>query len=180
MKNIMDVIKERRSVRKYDQKDVSDEIINQLLEAVRWAPSWNNTQCWEIVVVKDQIQKEKLQQTITKGNPATKSITEASVILALCGKLKSSGYFKDKASTKFGDWLMFDIALAAQNICLAAQALGLGTVIVGLLDHDSAKEVLKVKDGYELVVLIPIGYPAKISSAPKRREIKDFIHYNIF
>lgn len=180
MKDIMENIKERRSIRKYEDKNVSDEIIKQLLEAVKWTPSWNNTQCWEVIIVKDRAIKENLQQTITKGNPATKSIVEAPVILALCGKLNSSGYFNNKAATKFGDWFMFDIALATQNICLVAHRLGLGTVIVGLLDHDRASEVLKVRAGYELVVLIPLGYPAKIPSAPKRRNIEDFTHYDIF
>jgi nitroreductase len=98
----------------------------------------------------------------------------------LCGKLKSSGYYKDEVTTKFGDWFMFDLGIACQNICLAAHALGLGTVVVGLFDHDRAASVLKVPAGYELVVMIPLGYPAKISSAPNRREIGAFTHPNSF
>ena len=75
---------------------------------------------------------------------------------------------------------MFDLGLFTQTLCLAAHNLGLGTVIVGLFDHDKAKNIVKVPDGYELVVLIPLGYPAKISSAPKRREIGEFVHHNTF
>jgi len=52
--------------------------------------------------------------------------------------------------------------------------------MVGLFDHDKAKEILKVPQGYELVLLIPLGFPAKISSAPNRREISEFTHHDIF
>ena len=180
MTDLMEVIKERRSIRKYEEKDIPEELVYRVLDAVRWTPSWANTQCWEVVVVKDKIIKERLQTTISKGNPAAKSIVAAPVVLAVCGRLGKSGYYKDKVSTKFGDWFMFDLGLATQNLCLMAHHLGLGTVIVGLFDHDRAKEILNVPAGYELVILIPMGYPAKIPSAPKRREINEFTHYNIF
>jgi len=75
---------------------------------------------------------------------------------------------------------MFDLGLAAQSLCLMAHNLGLGTVIVGLFDHDKAKQVIHVPDGYELVAIVPMGYPAKISSAPKRREVAEFIHNDTF
>jgi nitroreductase len=180
MPDIMEVIKERRSIRKYEEKDVPEDVLNSLLEAVRWSPSWGNTQCWELIVIREKALKEGLRDTIFPKNPATNAIADAPVLLALCGKLKSSGFYKDTVTTKFGDWFMFDLGIFTQTLCLAAQSFGLGTVIVGLFDHDKAKNVVKVPDGYELVVLIPLGYPAKISSAPKRREIVEFVHHNIF
>ena len=180
MGQLMEAIKERRSIRKYENKEVPEALLNQVLEAVQWAPSWANTQCWEIIVVKDQAAKQQLQEVMGKGNPATKAIVDAPVVLAVCGKLKSSGYYKDQVTTKFGDWFLFDLGIATQNLCLAAHDAGLGTVIVGLFDHDKAAQILKVPQGYELVVLVPLGYPAKISSAPKRREIAEFTHSEKF
>ncbi len=181
MQDFMDVIKERRSVRKYEDMQVPTEKLETILESVKWAPSWANTQCWEIIVIKDAAIKEKLQTALPpKGQPATKAIVQAPVVLAVCGKLKSSGYYNDIVSTKFGDWFMFDLGIACQNICLTAHSLGLGTVMVGLFDQDKANEILGVPQGYELVTLIPLGYPAKISSAPKRREISEFTHYESF
>lgn len=180
MGQLMEAIKERRSIRKYEDKEVPEALLNQVLEAVQWAPSWANTQCWEIIVVKDQTAKQQLQEVMSKGNPATKAIVDAPLVLAVCGKLKSSGYYKDQVTTKFGDWFLFDLGIATQNLCLAAHDAGLGTVIVGLFDHDKAAQILKVPEGYELVVLVPLGYPAKISSAPKRREITEFTHSDKF
>ena len=180
MSDLMHIIKERRSIRKYQDKEINDDLLNQLLEAIRWAPSWANTQCWEVIVVKDPSQKEKLSEILSQTNPSRKTMTQAPVVLGVCGKLKSSGYYKEKVTTKLGDWFMFDLGLATQNLCLAAHHLGLGTVIVGLFDHEKAKGILNVGEDYELVALVPLGYPAKDSPAPKRREISEFTHYEKF
>lgn len=180
MNDIMAAIKNRRSVRKYDGNDVSREDENQLLEAVRWAQSWANTQCWEVVVVRDPAMKEKLAETVYKGNPAQKSITAAPVVFVLCAKYKSSGYYKGEVTTKFGDWFLFDMGIAAQNLCLCAHCLGIGTVVVGLFDHDKANTVVNVPDGHEVVCMIPAGHPAKPSAAPKRKTVAEFTHYESF
>ena len=179
MADVMEIIKGRRSVRKYQEKDVPEEALNQVLESLRWSPSWANTQCWEVIVVRDLATKELLQGTLIK-NPATKAMVQAPVVLALCGKLKSSGYYKDQVTTKFGDWFMFDLGIATQSLCLAAYDLGLGTVIVGLFDHNKTKKILGVPEGYEVVSMIPMGYPAKVPEAPKRREISEFTRYDKF
>ncbi len=180
MDSIMKVIKERRSIRNFEAKPVDDSLIANILEAVQWSPSWANTQCWEVVVVKDQEQKKRLQEAVPKANPAHKSIVAAPVVLALCAKKGTSGYYKGMVTTKFGDWFMFDIGLAAQNISLAAHAAGLGSVIVGLFEHDKAAGVLGVPQEYELVCLIPVGYPSKVPSPPKRRTIQEFTHTDRF
>ncbi len=177
---LMDIIEKRRSVRKYEDKEISKQDLDKIFKSVRWAPSWANTQCWDIIVVKDKKIRESLQATIGPKNPATKSIVSASVLLALCGKTGESGYYKGKVTTKFGDWLLFDLGIATQNICLTAHALGLGTVIVGLFDHDKAKKILNVPDTHEVVALIPLGYPAHEPKPPKRKAVEEFVHYDSF
>jgi len=180
MTDCIQVIKDRRTVRKFEEQPVTEEQVNTLLEAVRWAESWANTQCWEIIVVRDQDIKAQLQETMAKGNPGTKAVVQAPVVFGVCAKLQTSGFYKGQAPTKFGDWYMFDLGIASQNLSLAAQALGLGSVILGLFDHDQAAKVLKVPQGFELVTLIPVGVPAKIPSAPNRREISEFTHWETF
>jgi nitroreductase len=180
MEKLMDLIKSRRSVRNFEDKELPENFLLTVLESVQWSQSWANTQCWEIVVVKDPSQKEKLQGAVPKANPAHKSVMEAPVVLALCAKKESSGYYKGLVTTKFGDWFMFDAGLAAQHISLVAHSLGLGTVIIGLFDHDQAKAVLNVPAECELVALIPLGFPSKIPSPPKRRQINEFVHINTF
>lgn len=180
MKNVIAVIRERRSIRKYDSREVPEDVIIDLLETLRWTPSWANTQCWEVIWVKDTDLREKLVDASYKGNPANKAILEAPVLLALCAKLNTSGFYKGEVTTKFGDWFMFDLGLATQTLCLSAQSHGLGTVIIGLFDHNKVKDILFVPEGYEIVSLIPIGYPAHNPSAPRRKDIGEFLHYNTF
>ncbi len=63
MADLLEIIQGRRSVRNYQDKAVPEDTLNTVLEALRWSPSWANTQCWEVVVVKDQETKQKLQAT---------------------------------------------------------------------------------------------------------------------
>jgi nitroreductase len=180
MTGLMDIIKGRRSILKYEDKEVPDGLLYRVLESLRWCPSWGNTQCWEVIVVKDPAKRMGLQETLPDTNPAREAMVQAPIILVLCGKLQSAGYNKDQASTKFGDWFMFDLGIATQTLCLTAYDLGLGTVITGLFDHDRAKEILRVPDNYELVTILPLGYPSEISGPPERREVREFIHLEEF
>jgi len=177
MTDFMDVVRSRRSIRKYEDRGIPEEMLEQIFEAVCWAPSWANTQCWEIVAVRDPSQKKKLRETLPpKGNPAAGAVETAPLVLAVCARREVSGYYKGEVTTKFGDWFMFDLGLATENLCLAAHHLGLGTVIVGLFNHDQAAKVLDLPEDVEVAVLVPVGFPAKSPSAPKRREIAEFIH----
>ena len=180
MAELVAVLKGRRSIRNYHAQEVPEEVLEQILEAVQWSPSWANTQCWEVIVVRNQDTKQRLQETLSQSNPATRAMVEAPAVLVLCGKKGISGSYKGQVTTKFGDWFMFDLGLAAQSLCLAAWNLGLGTVVVGLFDHNRAAAVLGVPEGYELVAMLPLGYPAKQPAAPKRREISEFTHQEKF
>ena len=181
MQELMDIIRGRRSIRKYQDTEVPPAALDTILESVRWSPSWTNSQCWEVVVVKDPGTKERLQACLPpKGNPARAAIAQAPVLLAICAKLKTSGFYKGMAITKFGEWFMFDLGIACQNIGLTAHALGLGTVVVGVFDHDQAAALLEIPAGCELVALMPLGYPAKTGTAPARRAIEEFTHYDRF
>ncbi len=179
--DLIEAIKGRRSARKYKPDPVPEETLQKVMEAVRWAPSWHNTQCWEVIVVKDQKVKSELATTlihIPKSNPAASSMTEAPIVLILCGIKGVSGYFKGQPQTVKGDWLMFDTGLAMQNLCLAAHALGLGTVVVGRFDHNKVAEILGIPQNVEVVAMTPLGYPATEGTAPKRKELSEFVFHD--
>lgn len=169
-------IKSRRSVRHFTEQEIPEEIFSELLEAVRWSPSWANTQCWELVVVKDRAKKEKLAELLAERNPATKAVVQAPLVLVFCGKKGVAGYKKGMPMTKKGDWYMFDVGLACQNFCLAAHDMGLGTVLVGNFDHRGVDKLLNITGDVESVAIIPVGYPAKESQAPPRKQIGDFVY----
>jgi len=173
--DLMEAIKGRRSIRKYKPDSVPEEAMRMLIETVRWSPSWANTQCWEVIIVKDPNVKSALANTLTKTNPSLSSMTEAPIVLVLCGKKGVSGFKKGEAATVKGDWLMFDTGIAMQTLCLTAYSLGLGTVVVGLFDHKKVEEILGVSPNAEVVAMTPLGYPAAEGIAPKRKEISEFV-----
>jgi len=173
--DLMQAIRGRRSIRRYKPDPVPEEALQTVMEAVRWAPSWGNTQCWKVIIVKDSALKSELAKTVPKVNPAQPTITEAPVLVVLCGAREVSGYYGGRPSTAKGDWLMFDTGLAMQNLCLAAYALGLGTVIIGMFEHQKVAEVLGVPQNVEVVAMTPLGYPATQSSPPKRKEASEFV-----
>jgi nitroreductase len=104
----------------------------------------------------------------------------APVVLVLCGIKGLSGYYKGQAATEKGDWLMFDLGMAMQNLCLAAHGLGLGTVVIGMFDHRKVAEILKVPRNLEVMAMTPLGYPGKTGSAPRRKETSSFVSYEKF
>jgi nitroreductase len=178
--DLMEAIKGRRSIRKYKPDPVPEEVLKTILEAVRWSPSWANTQCWEIVLVKDPQVKSDLATVLPKGNPALSSMTEAPLLIVLCGKKGVAGFKKGEAVTVKGDWLMFDTGIAMQDLCLTAHSMGLGTVVVGMFDHKKAEEILGVPPDREVVAITPLGYPAAESITPKRKEVSEFVFRDMY
>ncbi len=183
---LFEAIKNRRSIRRYTSAPVDDEKIQAILEAGRWAPSWANSQCWRFVVVRDSEIKKKLAGTLLPitlpdreiPNPAAISFTVAPVIIVVCAETGKSGgrhgspgeYVTDK-----GDWFMFDVALAVQNMVLAAHALGLGTVIIGAFEAPGVEKALDVPRGYRAVTMFPLGVPAQPGKAPPRKELSELV-----
>lgn len=171
-----DIFKNRRSVRRFQDKAIEAEKMTMLFEAARWAPSWGNLQCWEIVVVEDAAVKKRLASLLSPKNPATRCMEAAPVVLGICGLPEKSGYYKNEQVTRYDTWFMYDLGIVTQNICLKAWDSGLGSVIVGSFDHEQAEHILKIPPGCELVSFIVLGYPDHAPPAPKRKNLSEFVH----
>ena len=140
---IMDLvtgIKERRSIRKFQERQVPHQLLTEVVEVARFAPSWKNTQIARYIVVEDREKIAKLATAeCTLGftyNIRTMAAAPALVLLTyVTGR---SGYEKDGSFTtpKEDRWEMFDAGIAAQTFCLAAYEKGLGTVIMGIFDEN--------------------------------------------
>ena len=175
---VLEAIKTRRSIRKYKPDPVDDKILETVLEAARWAPSWANTQCWRFVVVRDINIKAELADTSQVPNSALEAIRNAPIVIVACAELGKSGYYEGKPYTDKGDWFMFDVALAMQNLVLAAHSLGLATVHVGRFDARKAASVLGVPEGFCVVEMTPLGYPDQVRDPRPRKELAEIVFYD--
>jgi nitroreductase len=178
---LMEAIKARRSIRKYKTAPVDDKTLEAVLEAARWAPSWKNSQCWRFVVVRDSDIKNKLADTaigvLSGPNGGAEAMRDAPVAIVACAELGKSGYSRGEPATDKGDWYMFDVALAMQNLVLAAHALGLGTVHIGAFDAKKAAAVIGVPEGFCVVEMTPLGYPDEDRTSV-RKELSEIVYYD--
>lgn len=174
---VLEAIKTRRSIRKYKATPVDGKTIELVLEAARWAPSWANTQCWRFVVVRDSNMKLELANTLV-DNPATDAIRNAPVVIVACAELGKSGCYDGVPATDKGDWYMFDVALAMQNLVLTAHSLGLGTVHVGHFDAKRVATILEVPQGFCVVEMTPLGYPDQVRDPRPRKELAEIVFYD--
>ena len=177
---LLEAIRTRRSIRRYKSTPVDDKTVELVLEAARWAPSWKNTQCWRFIVVRDNNIKSQLANITTFNNPSTDAIRNAPVVIVACAELGKSGYSDGQQASDKGDWYMFDVALAMQNLVLAAHSLGLGTVYNGLFDAKKAATILNVPAGFCVVSLTPLGYPDQEPKARPRKGLTEIVFYDKF
>ncbi len=176
---LQESILKRRSVRKFTDEIVTDDELRQIFEAVRWSPSWANTQTWEFIVIRDKTLIEKITGTYSEKNPATKCSLAASALIVACARTGISGCYGGKEVTAIHNWEMFDLGMAVQTLCLKAYELGLGTVVVGLMDHEACKKILGVPEGHRVVAVIPIGRPASPpKEGPSRKSVSEIVYLN--
>jgi nitroreductase len=157
----MEVIRERRSIRKYKSDPVSREDIEYVLEAARMAPSWANTQCWKFVVVTD---KAIIAALAAAGNEWLK---HAPAIIVACADPTAPGTKGDQ------EYYMLDIGIAMEHLILAATDRGLGTCWIGAFDEQAVKSVLKVPDGIRVVASTPLGYPDEAPGPRERKTLEE-------
>ncbi len=177
--DIFEAIGKRRSIRRYSTQPVEDEKLKQVLDAARAAPSWANSQCWRFIVVRDGAKKEQLADMVGL-NKATRALKTAPIVIVACAQLCQSGYYGGVEATDQGDWYMYDVGLAMENLMLAATAVGLGTVQVGLkFDSKKAGEILGIPEGFRAVIMTPLGYPEGEPEPPRpRKELSEIVFYD--
>jgi nitroreductase len=182
----LEAIKNRRSIRKYKTDPVDDQTLEKVLDAARLAPSWSNVQAWKFIVVRDPATRGLLADAIKAhpalgSNPAANGIRNAPVVIIALGEKGLSGYFNGQPATDKGDaWYMLDIGIAMQNLVLAATALGLGTVHVGLFDTLKVTSILGVPDNYQVVEMTPLGYPEFQPNPRPRKTLSEIVYHEKF
>lgn len=164
----MEAILSRRSIRKYTEQPVPDEVIKELLEAAMSAPSAGNEQAWQFVVIKDR----GILDQIPKYHPYSRMVKQASVAILVCGDLKSE---KHK-----GYWVQ-DCSAATENLLIAVEAKGLGAVWLGVYPREERvagiRKLLGLPEHIVPLSLIPIGHKGEKKPRANRYDASK-VHYN--
>lgn len=163
------VIKKRRSIRKYQDKEVEDEKINIIIENAIFSQSAGNLQSYVIYVIKSQTVREEL----VKAAYGQKFIKEAPVVFVVCADQERAGEFYGERGYEL--YSINDASIVATYIELIACALDLGTCWVGAFDEQQVKQILDLPEGIKPIAIIPCGYPAEQPKMPKKR--KDMIYF---
>ena len=172
--DVFEAIKNRRSVRAYTNKEVSEEDIGRLIEAAMVAPSAGNIQPWEFVIVKNAETKRRLSDAALRQT----FIEEAPVVIVVCGDVARSSW--GYGSRGMSLYCLQDTAAATENMLLAATALGLATCWVGAFHEDEVAKVINTPRGVRPVAIVPVGRGAEEPRAPSKRSMREIVHYETF
>ena len=162
--DFLEFIKNRRSIRSFQDKQIPDNEIQMILEAGRWAPSASHRQPWEFIVIKNKEILEKISKNAFYG----KFIKEAPVAIAIVGKIKTSK-----------KWYIIDTSLVSMSMMLMAWALGIGTCWIGAMNREKVKKLLELGEDNYLLTVLPFGYIRGEIPDPKLRKPLNKIVKNI-
>lgn len=167
----------RRSIRKYQDKDISREELNELFKAALLAPSWKNSEVSKYYVAYTKEKREEFKKYLPQFNiNNTENCSAYIVSTVVDGR---SGYTVDGeyATHLEKGFQCFDNGLQVQNLCLKAYDMGLGTLIMGLYDEKGIREYMKVPENEIIVAVLSVGYPDIEPVMPKRKELEEVVKY---
>lgn len=165
----MEAIKGRRSIRKFKDKTVGKEIIQDLLNAARMAPSAGNLQARDLIVVSNKITRHKL----TQAAMGQTFIEQAPVVVVVAANIERSSRIYGSRGELYS---IQDATASIENILLAAHSMGLGTCWVGAFNEDAVREILGIPDKILPVAIIPVGYPDEQPKMPPGIAIDRLVH----
>lgn len=176
--NTIESIKSRRSVRRFKETSVPNELLEQLVLFASFSPSWKNSGVTRYIAITDSVMKQQLADLCCSEHNAS-IIKPAPLLVATAVIAGRSGYERDGSfSTILGDgWQAYDCGAAGQTFCLAAHELGLGTVIMGLYDLEKAASIIGIPKEQRLMALIAVGYPDEIPEVPVRKSVETLLSY---
>ncbi len=161
---IVNTILKRSSIRKYKTEDVSEGLINTILQSGRYAPSGLNNQPWRFSIIKNQ----EIKSAISDLTKYKRIVLECNTCIAVYYNI-AAGYNRDKD--------IMSIGACIENMLLTAHALGLGGVWLGeiLNQKEEVNRLLQVDEGNELMAVIALGYPEKSETQKSRVELEDLM-----
>lgn len=177
---VLDIIKSRSSVRKYEDRPIEEEKLQTILEAARLAPSSSNSQPWHFYVVRDKHKIKELARKMPLGTHVViNSFIEQApvVVVATAGPLSLLRSAISYLVNRY--WHYIDVAIAMEHMALAAWELGIGSCWIGWFDQKKVKKLLDIPEDEEVIDLLTLGYPAekRLPFAKHRKKMEEIVRY---
>ena len=177
----IEMIKGRRSVRKYKDEVVDRALMEEIIEITRHAPSWTNSQTPRFTLVDNPEIISQFAADGVKGfiyNMDTLKTAKGVAVLSFVeGKSGRTEKYGIETSDNPGRWEFFDAGIACQTFCLAAHAKGIGTCIFGVVDEAKVTELIQLPEGETVAALIVYGYANEEPKMPRRKDVEDLSRF---
>lgn len=177
--HILEIVRQRRSIRRYLDRPVEREKILACLEAARWAPSADNVQPWRFLIVDDpEIRSRLAKQAFSGIYFVSRFASRAPVLIVIMARLDiiANRIGKQVQNVHF---YLIDVGIAGEHIVLQAEELGLGTCWIGWFNARRVRKVLRIPRKYKIVAMMSMGYYERKPSRPKKRKtLEDIVWFN--
>jgi nitroreductase len=175
---MLGIITGRQSDRKYEERPVEQEKIDRITEAARMAPSANNVQPWKFIVVTDPELLKKTADAAHAKLLGMNSFVAQAPLQIIIVRENTDIPTKTAQVIKRRDYSPIDIGIAAENICLQAEAEGLGSCIIGWFDEKKLKKLLGIPGSKRVELIITIGYSLNTKREKRRKPPEMTVSYN--
>ncbi|MBI2129108.1 nitroreductase [Candidatus Woesearchaeota archaeon] len=173
MKGVIKAIKGRRAVRKYKNKEIPENIINEIIEAGRYAPSAMNRQPWNFIVITNKKLIKELSDAMTK-----KLLNISTRIKERMKTMEDPVFYSAPLlvfvlSEEGNEWAYADCGICSQNMMLAAYSLGIASCFIGMAKHIEGENILKklnIPDGYKMINAVVFGYADEKPDLKERKK----------
>jgi nitroreductase len=172
----MDLVKKRRSTRKYLSDRVPRELIERCIEAATYAPTACNTQSWRFVVVEGDLKRELVEKSLGGIIVPNRFVGEAPAIVVIATDLDLVAH-RIGGKVKGIDYNLIDAGIAGEHFVLQAAELDLGTCWIGWFDKKAVKRLLKLPSGWDVSAMLTIGYPAEKPSEKQRKRVDEVAEF---
>ncbi|RME65930.1 MAG: nitroreductase family protein [Nitrospirae bacterium] len=159
--DVLEAIKKRRSIRRFQDREIEKEKIDLLIEALIWAPSAGNLQARRFFFVKNP----EIKKALAEAALGQRFVARAPLTIVACTDARIGNIYGMRGVNLYA---IQDVACSIMNMMLLAHSLGLGTVWVGAFDEERVSEILSLPEHLRPVAIVPVGYPERIPPPPPR------------
>ncbi len=167
---VFSAVKERRSIRSFSHKDIPENILSRLIDALIWAPSAGNLQSRKFYFIKDDGTKKKIAAAALNQN----FIANAPVLVVCCADSRISMHYGKRGIELYS---IQDVAVSVMAMMLVAIENKIGTCWVGAFKENEVSRILDLPDNLRPVALVPVGYPERTPNPTTRLSVKEVVEF---